>query len=109
MAGFECSSHRSADGERLDLISATDHDAYAGENFRACVAVRDVLAATLPRASGRRDWASWLPTLEAARTSGVQVVWDLLHDLRMAEVGLLATLHAQGAPIPEWAAAVLKR
>jgi hypothetical protein len=85
MAGFECSSHRRADGERLDLICATDHDKNAREDFRACVdrgllTIRDGLRWHLIEdESGQRDWDSWLPVLDAAQDSGAQVVWDLLH------------------------------
>ena len=34
IAGFECSSHRRADGRRLDLLAATRHDQYAAEDYR---------------------------------------------------------------------------
>ncbi len=34
LGGFECSSHRRADGRRLDLIAATRHDQLAGQDYR---------------------------------------------------------------------------
>ncbi len=86
MAGFECSSHRRlSDGARLDLIAATGHDRLVGEDYRACAehglaTVRDGLRWHLiEREPGRFDWSSWLPMLEAAAESGVQVMWDLFH------------------------------
>jgi beta-glucosidase/6-phospho-beta-glucosidase/beta-galactosidase len=86
MAGFECSSHRRrSDGVRLDLIAATEHDRLVREDYRACAAhglrtVRDGLRWHLiEREAGRYDWSSWLPMLEAAAETGVQVMWDLFH------------------------------
>jgi hypothetical protein len=86
MAGFECSSHRRlGDGVRLDLIAATGHDRLVLEDYRRCarhglLTVRDGLRWHLiEREPGRYDWSSWLPMLEAAAETGVQVVWDLFH------------------------------
>jgi beta-glucosidase/6-phospho-beta-glucosidase/beta-galactosidase len=86
MAGFECSSHRRlGDGVRLDLIAATGHDRLVREDYRSCarhglLTIRDGLRWHLiEREPGRYDWSSWLPMLEAAMESGVQVMWDLFH------------------------------
>jgi beta-glucosidase/6-phospho-beta-glucosidase/beta-galactosidase len=86
MAGFECSSHRRcSDGVRLDLSAATGHDRLAREDYRACaehglLTIRDGLRWHLiEREPGRYDWSSWLPMLEAAAETGVQVLWDLFH------------------------------
>jgi beta-glucosidase/6-phospho-beta-glucosidase/beta-galactosidase len=85
MAGFECSSHRRPDGVRLDLIAATAHDRFALDDYRSCSAlglhtIRDGLRWHLiERAPGIYDWSSWVPMLEAAAESGVQVIWDLFH------------------------------
>jgi beta-glucosidase/6-phospho-beta-glucosidase/beta-galactosidase len=86
MAGFECSSHRRrSDGVRLDLIASTGHDRLVREDYRACaqhglLTLRDGLRWHLiEREPGRYDWSSWLPMLEAAAETGVQVMWDLFH------------------------------
>jgi hypothetical protein len=85
MAGFECSTHRRSDGTRLDLIRATGHDTHVARDYRHCLdlgirTVRDGLRWHLIEASkGVYDWSTWLPMLEAAAETGVQVVWDLLH------------------------------
>jgi beta-glucosidase/6-phospho-beta-glucosidase/beta-galactosidase len=85
LAGFECSSHRRRDGVRLDLIAATGHDRFAGQDYAACAAhgirtVRDGLRWHLiEHAPGAYDWSSWLPMLRAARDAGVRVIWDLYH------------------------------
>jgi hypothetical protein len=86
MGGFECSSHRRlADGGRLDMIAATGHDRLVREDYLSCarhglLTVRDGLRWHLiEREPGRFDWSSWLPMLEAAAETGVQVMWDLFH------------------------------
>jgi beta-glucosidase/6-phospho-beta-glucosidase/beta-galactosidase len=86
MAGFECSSHRRrSDGVRLDLIAGTGHDQLVRDDYRSCaqhglLTIRDGLRWHLiERAPGRYDWSSWMPMLEAAAESGVQVMWDLFH------------------------------
>jgi beta-glucosidase/6-phospho-beta-glucosidase/beta-galactosidase len=84
-AGFECSSHRRTDGVRLDLIGATSHDRHALGDYRQCSelgfrTLRDGLRWHLiEKTPGRYDWSSWLPMLEAAEQTGMQVIWDLFH------------------------------
>jgi beta-glucosidase/6-phospho-beta-glucosidase/beta-galactosidase len=109
MGGFECSSHRRADGLRLDLIRSTGHEGCALEDYRACAAqqlltIRDGLRWHLiERETGRYDWSSWLPMLEGAEAAGVQVIWDICHygfpdHLKLASdefVGALAAFAAE--------------
>ena len=84
-AGFECSSHRRRDGVRLDLIRATGHDKHVLQDYRLCKrlgfsTLRDGLRWHLiEKSPGKYDWSSWLPALEAAERTGVQVIWDLFH------------------------------
>jgi beta-glucosidase/6-phospho-beta-glucosidase/beta-galactosidase len=84
-AGFECSSHRRRDGVRLDLIRATAHDRHVLQDYRLCErlgfgTIRDGLRWHLIEQSpGKYDWSSWLPFLEAAERTGVEVIWDLFH------------------------------
>jgi beta-glucosidase/6-phospho-beta-glucosidase/beta-galactosidase len=85
MAGFECASHRRADGLRLDLIRSTGHEGCALEDYRGCAklgltSLRDGLRWHLVEANpATYDWSSWLPMLTAAEAAGVEVVWDLCH------------------------------
>ena len=85
LGGFECSTHRRADGRRLDLIAATDHDVLAEQDYRQLAghgirSVRDGvrwhLVETTP---GHYDWSSLLPMLRAAEVARTEVVWDLCH------------------------------
>lgn len=85
MGGFECASQRRRDGRRLDLIATTGHDRSAEQDYRqlaghGMLTVRDGLRWHLIEADrGHYDWTSFDPMLHAARTSGTQVIWDLLH------------------------------
>lgn len=84
-AGFECSSHRRRDGVRLDLIKATGHDKHVARDYRQCAelgfrTIRDGLRWHLiEKSPGRYDWSSWMPALEAAEDTGMQIIWDLFH------------------------------
>src|SRR3712207_1921989 len=85
IGGFECATHRRRDGRRLDLLAATGHDVQAAADYRVLAehgirTVRDGLRWHLIETSpGQYDWSSFLPMLRAARDTGTQVIWDLLH------------------------------
>lgn len=85
MGGFECATQRLRDGRRLDVIAATAHDRLAADDYRQLAGygmrtVRDGVRWHLIEAAyGRYDWTSLDPMLAAARTTGTQVIWDLLH------------------------------
>ncbi|WP_131114881.1 glycosyltransferase family 4 protein [Lichenihabitans psoromatis] len=83
--GFEASTHRLGTGRRLDMIGAINHDRYAASDYRALAGygirtVRDGFRWHLiERSPGQYDWTSVLPMLRAARDTGTQVIWDVLH------------------------------
>lgn len=85
LGGFECSTHRRADGRRLDLLAATGHDRWPAEDYAALQGygvrtVRDGLRWHLiERRPGEYDWSSFVPQLHAAQATGTQVIWDLCH------------------------------
>ncbi|SER54417.1 Beta-glucosidase/6-phospho-beta-glucosidase/beta-galactosidase [Faunimonas pinastri] len=85
MAGFECSSHRRADGRRLDLLASSGHDRLAESDYRrigdlGLRVARDGLRWHLiETAPGHYDWSSFLPMLRASHRNGVHVFWDLCH------------------------------
>ncbi|GEO15214.1 beta-glucosidase [Microvirga aerophila] len=85
LGGFECSSHRRFDGQRLDLLAATGHERLVAEDYRllshhGITSARDGLRwhliETVP---GHYNWSSVLPMLRAARANGTQITWDLCH------------------------------
>jgi polysaccharide biosynthesis protein PelF len=83
--GFECSTHRLGSGKRLDIIASSLHDQHAEADYRQLAqygmrTVRDGFRwHRIETSPGRYDWSSVLPMLEAARTTGTQVIWDLFH------------------------------
>jgi polysaccharide biosynthesis protein PelF len=87
--GFECSTHRRRDGpdklKRLDVTAAIGHDVHAQADYRQLAehgirTVRDGIRWHLvEREPGRFEWDSLLPMLRAARASGTEVIWDVLH------------------------------
>lgn len=86
MGGFESSTHRRGhDRRRVDVIAATGHDRLAASDYAqlaefGMLAVRDGLRWHLVEAEpGRFDFSSVAAQVEAARSTGTQVVWDLLH------------------------------
>lgn len=85
LGGFECSTHRRRDGQRLDLLRTTRHDVLAAQDYRQLKqqgirAVRDgVRWHLVETAPGHYDWSSLLPMIQAARDVGTQVAWDLCH------------------------------
>jgi len=85
MGGFECSTHRQADGRRLDMLASTQHDRFAAKDYRlleeyGMLTARDALRWHLiERKPWVYNWASFLPMLRAARETGQQVIWDLFH------------------------------
>jgi hypothetical protein len=85
MGGFECSTHKLGEGKRLDLITSTQHDRFARDDYRRLVeqglrVARDgVRWHLIERAPGRYDFSSLEPMVRAARQADILVVWDLLH------------------------------
>src|SRR5688572_123024 len=85
IGGFECSCHRNQSGKRLDLLASTQHDKYILKDYlrlqqyhisTARSGIRWHLIETSP---GRYDFSTVLPMLQAARQTGMQIIWDLCH------------------------------
>jgi hypothetical protein len=85
LGGFECSSHRRADGRRLDLLASTRHDCTALADYgtlkaHGIHAVRDGIRwHQIERRSGFYDWSTVMPMIRAAREAGIEPIWDLCH------------------------------
>lgn len=85
LGGFECSTHRTRAGRRLDLVASTQHDRFARQDY-ARLRAAGILTARegirwhlVEPAAGRYDFATASPFVAAARESGVEVIWDLFH------------------------------
>lgn len=85
LGGFESSTHKLRSGRRLDLLASTQHDVRAEADYRLLAshgirAVRDAVRwHRVEHRANRYDFSSFLPMLRAARETGTQVIWDLLH------------------------------
>ena len=84
-AGFECSTHKTASGRRLDLIASTYHDRYLRQDYQRLldIGIRTVREGIrwhlIERQRSRYDFSSVLPMIEAAQRMGIQIIWDVLH------------------------------
>ncbi|MGN6552532.1 MAG: beta-glucosidase [Verrucomicrobiota bacterium] len=115
MAGFECSTHRLRSGKRLDLIEATQHEQFAQADYtrlsqRGLRVAREGLRWHLVEAvSGRYDFSSALPIVQAAEATGTQVIWDLCHfgwpdHLDIFKPEFVTALANYGAAFARWLA-----
>ena len=83
--GFECSTHRLPTGRRLDLLRSTRHDELAASDYRLLQrhgirTARDgVRWHVIEATPGRYDFSSATRMFEAARDTGMQVIWDFWH------------------------------
>jgi hypothetical protein len=85
MGGFEGSSQVRSDGVRLDLIRSTRHDTWASSDYATLqqfgiLTVRDTVRWHIVEAHpGEYDWQTLDVLLDAAASTGTEVIWDLAH------------------------------
>jgi hypothetical protein len=85
LAGFEGSTGYNRNGHWFDQVVATGHDRTVERDYRDLAdlgihAARETVRWPLvDLGGGRYDFASVDPFLEAARSNGVEVIWDLFH------------------------------
>lgn len=85
MGGFECSTHRSRAGKRIDVIAATKHDKFAKLDYQRLLGLGIRVARDgarwhlVERTPYQYDWSSVINQVRAARETGMQVIWDLFH------------------------------
>jgi beta-glucosidase/6-phospho-beta-glucosidase/beta-galactosidase len=84
LAGFESACHINRRGERLDLVSATQHDReldadYARVRGLGFGGVRESVRWHLVDRGGTLDFSTVRPLLEASRRQQVQILWTLCH------------------------------
>ena len=84
LGGFECSTHRTTEGHRLDVIAATQHDVQAREDYELCRsagirAVRESARWPILDRDGAIDLGYVRGLARHARDVGVAQVWDLMH------------------------------
>lgn len=85
VGGFECSTHRTKAGRRLDLIAATAHDTHTAADYLRLQhqGIRTVRSGIrwhlIEKSPGHYDFSSALPMIHHARETNTQVIWDLCH------------------------------
>jgi hypothetical protein len=85
VAGFEGSTHRRSDQQRLDLVAATMHDRFVDRDYSrmkrlGMTAARESLRwHVVEDEPGRYDFEAELPRIAAAVRHDVTVAWDLCH------------------------------
>ena len=85
LGGFECSCHRTEDGRRLDMTSATRHDELAEPDYARARAIgmtacRDGVSwVRSEKRAGAFDFEHVRGVARAAARHGVTVLWDLMH------------------------------
>ena len=84
-AGFECSTHKRRNGQRLDLLKSTKHEQFAREDFLRLqpFGIRTIRTAArwhlIEPAPGEFDFSSLKVILDAAVDTETEVLLDLLH------------------------------
>jgi hypothetical protein len=84
-AGFECSTHKRRNGQRLDLLKSTKHEQFAREDFRRLqpLGIRTIRTGArwhlIEATPGQFDFASLKVILDAAAETETEVLLDLLH------------------------------
>src|SRR5437867_9945444 len=85
MGGFECSTFKHRNGERLDLVGSTKHDQFCQQDYQRlksqglCVAREGIRWHLMEHPAGQYDFSSVQPMLAAARAEGIQILWDICH------------------------------
>lgn len=84
LGGFECSTHRTTEGHRLDVIAATQHDVQAREDYELCRregirAVRESARWPILDRMGTLDLDYVRQLARHGRAAGVLQIWDLMH------------------------------
>jgi beta-glucosidase/6-phospho-beta-glucosidase/beta-galactosidase len=84
MCGFEAACHKLCTGERIDMLSVTQHDRLVAQDYRLLKTyglhtVRESIRWYQVDRDGKYDFSSLLPFILAAQSEGIQVIWSLFH------------------------------
>lgn len=84
LAGFESACHINKAGQRLDMLSLTQHDSQVSTDYELLRSfnirtVRDGTCWPCIERAGQFDFSSLVPMLEAARQHDIQVLWNVFH------------------------------
>ena len=84
LAGFESACHINRAGQRLNMLQFTQHDLHVSSDYELVRSfgihtVRDGTCWPLIEHSGRFNFSSLVPMLEAANKYEMQVIWNVFH------------------------------
>ncbi len=84
LGGFECSTHLTTEGHRLDIIAATQHDQQARDDYALCRsvgirAVRESARWPILDQSGQVNLTLIRRLAQYGRQEGLTLIWDLMH------------------------------
>ncbi|MGI8588287.1 MAG: cupin domain-containing protein [Chloroflexia bacterium] len=84
LGGFECSTHLTREGLRLDVVSAMQHDTQAGEDYVLCrsagiCALREAARWPIIDRGGKYDLSGVQQMARMAHDMGLTLIWDLMH------------------------------
>src|SRR5947209_14817169 len=84
LGGFESACQKNKGGQRVDMISTTQHDQRAEEDYAnlkevGILAARDGIRWHRVDQLNSWDFSSFLPMLQAANRQEIQVIWTLCH------------------------------
>ncbi len=84
LGGFECSTHLTLEGYRLDMIAATQHDLLAQEDYRLCRAaginaIRESARWPIADRHGALHLGGVRKLARLSRKEGMVQIWDLMH------------------------------
>ncbi|HYP29625.1 MAG TPA: glycoside hydrolase [Blastocatellia bacterium] len=84
LAGFECATGYNVHRQRIDQVSATQHDRLADEDYgllrqAGILGAREAIRWPLVDQGGRYDFSTVRPFVEAGRKHGIKIIYDLFH------------------------------
>ncbi|MBA2298193.1 MAG: hypothetical protein H0W14_09170, partial [Actinobacteria bacterium] len=100
LGGFECSTHLTTEGNRLDMVAATQHDVQAREDYGLCVgagirAVREAARWPIFDRVGSLELDPIRRLARLGREAGLVQIWDLMHYGYPDDVDLFAPEFAE--------------
>ncbi|MGE5465084.1 MAG: hypothetical protein ACM3PS_17095 [Syntrophothermus sp.] len=85
IGGFECATHVTRQGRRLDLLASTRHDLFAAQDYASLQkqGIRTVREGIrwhrIEPTPGTYQFSDALSLIRPAEEMGMQVIWDLFH------------------------------
>ena len=85
MGGYECADHINRSGERINLLSETQHDLRVEEDYEMLSSIgikvvrEGICWSAVECEAGKYNFTEVLNRMQAAEKYGIQQIWDLIH------------------------------